>query len=79
MKRPDMKAMDARWIEAVRDLWVEDEPINIDQLEAQWELKPLETSGGVPYGAERGSLLCCLTGFTDGTSLHPAVPTSFLR
>ncbi|KAH6673877.1 hypothetical protein EV126DRAFT_306906, partial [Verticillium dahliae] len=42
-ERPDIKAMDARWIDAVADLWKNAAEIDFAALETQWQLKPLET------------------------------------
>jgi DNA replication regulator DPB11 len=70
-ERPDVKAMDARWVEAVRDLWVKDAEIDFRSLEKAWQLRPLETSGRSPsdgYEAKRGAVLCCVTGFEDRES-----------
>ncbi|WYZ39741.1 hypothetical protein EsH8_IV_000082 [Colletotrichum jinshuiense] len=69
-ERTDIKAMDARWIDAVGDLWMKDADINFAALEQEWQLKPLETCGDVvdasePAEAKRGSLLLCMTGFDD--------------
>ncbi|KAK5655731.1 hypothetical protein OQA88_5268 [Cercophora sp. LCS_1] len=72
--RPDIKPMAAGWIEAVRNLWVNDAEIDFDALEAEWQLKTFETGGGsaVDNGNEhaRGKLLCCMTGFDDPESRH---------
>lgn len=61
--------MAAGWIEAVRDLWIEDAEINFAALENAWKLQTFETSGGTAKGpaeaASRNRLLCCLTGFDD--------------
>ncbi|KEY67988.1 hypothetical protein S7711_09318 [Stachybotrys chartarum IBT 7711] len=67
-ERPDIKAMDAQWVEAVRDLWKNDEEIDFDEIEKQYQLKPLERSGVEPTSLRdgqgtRGSLLICLTKF----------------
>ncbi|KAK1751282.1 S-M checkpoint control protein rad4 [Echria macrotheca] len=68
-ERPDVKPMDAAWIEAVRDLWMQDADIDFDALEAQWQLKTFERSGSepTPDGGEpqRRRLICCMTGFED--------------
>lgn len=72
--RPDVRAMDARWIAAVADLWRRDAPIDFAALEARWALRPLETCGGVGDGVDaaadgssdespRGSVLISITGF----------------
>ncbi|KAK1832239.1 S-M checkpoint control protein rad4 [Podospora conica] len=68
--RPDVKAMAAGWIEAVRNLWIADLDIDFDALEAEWQLKTFEASGGESttastLDAERRPLLCCMTGFED--------------
>ncbi|KPM34320.1 hypothetical protein AK830_g12255 [Neonectria ditissima] len=67
-ERPDIKAMDITWIEAMSELWKNDDDIDYAALESQYQLKPLEkrgvdTSNGQP--ATRESLLICLTGFGD--------------
>ncbi|KAF7549636.1 hypothetical protein G7046_g8278 [Stylonectria norvegica] len=69
-ERVDIKAMDARWIEAVAELWKNDEDIDFATLEAEYQLKPLEKRGVDPASqaaesAPRDSLLICLTGFGD--------------
>ncbi|KAK0752930.1 hypothetical protein B0T18DRAFT_356722 [Schizothecium vesticola] len=68
--RPDVKPMAAGWVEAVRNRWVEDADIDFDALEAEWQLKTFEASGGdsttaSTLDAERRRLLCCMTGFED--------------
>ncbi|KAB5559544.1 BRCT domain-containing protein [Coniochaeta sp. 2T2.1] len=68
-ERPDIQCMAAGWIEAVRDLWVQDAEIDFASLENAWKLKTFETRGGSLQDAESatpGRLLCCLTGFEDG-------------
>ncbi|KAL1892833.1 protein kinase activating protein dpb11 [Ceratocystis pirilliformis] len=69
--RPDIKAMDPAWINAVRDAWRADE-FDFAALEKQYQLLPLETNGvstikGDDASAvvKRGQLLVCLTGFDD--------------
>ncbi|KAJ0163200.1 S-M checkpoint control protein rad4 [Colletotrichum tanaceti] len=69
-ERNDVKTMDARWIDVVGDLWMEDTEIDFAALEREWQLKPLETCGHVvdasnPAEAKRGALLLCMTGFDD--------------
>ncbi|TID02064.1 S-M checkpoint control protein rad4 [Colletotrichum higginsianum] len=69
-ERNDVKTMDARWIDVVGDLWMEDAEIDFAALEREWQLKPLETCGHVvdatnPAEAKRGALLLCMTGFDD--------------
>ncbi|KAF4462370.1 S-M checkpoint control rad4 [Fusarium albosuccineum] len=70
-ERPDIKAMDAAWIEALSELWKNDDEINYPQLETKYQLKPLEKRGVDPSvqsqdgQAARDSLLVCLTGFGD--------------
>ncbi|KKA30287.1 hypothetical protein TD95_003869 [Thielaviopsis punctulata] len=71
--RPDIKAMDALWILAVRDAWRADE-FDFDRLQKMYELKALET-GGVDVDVEaetiaaepgkRPALKICLTGIDD--------------
>ncbi|KAG9252844.1 BRCT domain-containing protein [Emericellopsis atlantica] len=66
-ERTDILAMDATWIDALSDLWKNDEPIDFLALERLHQLKPLETRGSIPptpdAAPERQSLLVCLTGF----------------
>lgn len=54
------------WIDAIRNLWVEDNPINFRALEKQWMLKTFETGGGaLEQAGEVGTttkLLCCISG-----------------
>lgn len=70
-ERVDIKAMDAAWINAVNELWKNDEEFDFVALENSHQLKALETSGVEPSSQEetspaaRGSLLICLTGFGD--------------
>ncbi|KAK2605901.1 protein kinase activating protein dpb11 [Conoideocrella luteorostrata] len=70
-ERPDIKAMDAAWIEAMAEIWKNDEELDFFALERQHELKALEKCGtetapphnGAPTG--RQALLICLTGFGE--------------
>ncbi|KAL7788354.1 BRCT domain-containing protein [Trichoderma ceciliae] len=70
-ERVDIKAMDASWISAVNELWKNDDELDLVALEKKHQLKTLETSGAEPSlqeeasPAARGSLLICLTGFSD--------------
>lgn len=64
-ERPDVKAMDARWVDVVSRLWMDDADIDLAALEKEWQLRPLETNGPEPGGQERGRLICCITGFHD--------------
>ncbi|RFU78186.1 brct domain-containing [Trichoderma arundinaceum] len=70
-ERVDIKAMDAGWINAVNELWKNDDEFDLLALEKSYQLKPLETCGAEPSSQEetspaaRGSLLICLTGFGD--------------
>ncbi|SPQ26196.1 f3edb62b-1c02-4f66-b404-bc8eec9aa42f [Thermothielavioides terrestris] len=68
-ERPDVRAMAAGWVEAVRDLWVQDAEIDFLALEREWQLRPFETGGcePAPDGSklQRRRLLCCMTGFED--------------
>ncbi|CAM1509857.1 Fc.00g001920.m01.CDS01 [Cosmosporella sp. VM-42] len=69
-ERSDIKAMDAGWIEALAELWKNDDEFDFWELEKEYQLKPLEKRGVVPslHGeqpAPRDSLLICLTGFGD--------------
>ncbi|KAI8668140.1 hypothetical protein NCS55_00838400 [Fusarium keratoplasticum] len=70
-ERPDIKAMDAAWIEALSELWKNDDEIDYRKLEAEYQLKPLEKRGVDPSvqpqegEAGRDSLMICLTGFGE--------------
>ncbi|KAK3334436.1 hypothetical protein B0H65DRAFT_534956 [Neurospora tetraspora] len=69
-ERPDVKAMAAGWIEALRKLWVQDADIDFIALETEWELKPFETGGAEPNLVDgtiepRRKLLICSTGFME--------------
>ena len=68
-ERPDISIMAAGWVEAVRDLWVQDADIDFASIEETWRLRALETSGDNSSTPEPGGgrlrLLCCLTGFDD--------------
>ncbi|KAL5585150.1 hypothetical protein FOVSG1_014539 [Fusarium oxysporum f. sp. vasinfectum] len=70
-ERPDIKAMDAAWIEELSEIWKNDEEIDYRQLENKHQLKPLERRGIDPTvqpqkgEPARDSLLICLTGFGD--------------
>ena len=70
-ERPDIKAMDAAWIETLSEIWKNDDEIDYRELENKYQLKPLEKRGIDPTvqpvqgEAARDSLLICLTGFGD--------------
>ncbi|KAK4119624.1 hypothetical protein N657DRAFT_250610 [Parathielavia appendiculata] len=67
-ERPDVRVMAAGWVEAVRNLWVEDADIDFLALEKEWQLRPFESGGEQTLdGSEpqRRRLLCCMTGFED--------------
>ncbi|KAL1841552.1 hypothetical protein VTJ49DRAFT_6925 [Mycothermus thermophilus] len=68
-ERPDIRVMAAGWVEAVRNLWVQDAEIDFLALEKEWQLRTFETCGGdpTPDGGEtdRGRLLCSITGIED--------------
>ncbi|OTA94720.1 hypothetical protein M434DRAFT_394508 [Hypoxylon sp. CO27-5] len=69
-ERPDIKPMAAGWVDAVRELWLEDKEFDFATLENTWRLKTFETGGGIPKSPveeqrERTRLTCCLTGFED--------------
>lgn len=63
--------MDAAWIEALSEIWKNDEEIDYRELETKHQLKPLEKRGIDPTDQpiegepKRDSLLICLTGFGD--------------
>lgn len=42
-ERPDVKPMTTNWVEAVRDQWVKDEPINLEALEQEHTLPTLDS------------------------------------
>ncbi|KAJ4392302.1 protein kinase activating protein dpb11 [Gnomoniopsis smithogilvyi] len=64
--RPDIRPMAVGWIDAIRNLWVEDNPIDFRALEKKWMLKTFETGGGSLGQAgevgETTKLLCCISG-----------------
>lgn len=64
-ERPDIKAMDVDWIDAVSALWKRDEEIPFKKLESQYQLKALQKCGpgSTAGGAEASALTICLTGF----------------
>ncbi len=69
-ERPDIKAMDAAWIDEIAELWKFDQDINLRQLEEKYTLRPLDKCGREPPAEdnptpEQDSLLVCLTGFGD--------------
>ncbi|KAG6004303.1 hypothetical protein E4U43_000763 [Claviceps pusilla] len=70
-ERPDIKAMDAAWIEEMAHLWKNDDDIDFVALEKKHQLKALEKCGSEspsPLGGQsagRQSLLICLTGFGE--------------
>ncbi|KAH8178764.1 hypothetical protein LIA77_00283 [Sarocladium implicatum] len=70
-ERPDIKAMDARWIVAISDLWRNgDDDFNFDALETKHQLRPFDRCGSMPTaisgdGSDRQGLLISLTGFGD--------------
>ncbi|KAK4153520.1 hypothetical protein C8A00DRAFT_43582 [Chaetomidium leptoderma] len=67
--RPDVRVMTAAWVEAVRNLWVQDVEIDFLALEKEWQLGTFEAGAAEPAvdgtEPERQKLLCCLTGFDD--------------
>ncbi|KAI2602547.1 hypothetical protein GGR54DRAFT_494802 [Hypoxylon sp. NC1633] len=70
-ERPDIQPMAAGWVEAVRDMWLNDKEFDFAALEDAWKLRTFETGGGVPKSPieelrKRTKLVCCLTGFEDG-------------
>jgi DNA replication regulator DPB11 len=44
-ERPDIVCVAPGWVEAVRDLWVEDSEIDFEAIEAAWRLRALESGG----------------------------------
>ncbi|KAG6002796.1 hypothetical protein E4U21_002753 [Claviceps maximensis] len=70
-ERPDIKAMDAAWIEEMAHLWKNDDEIDFATLEKKHQLKALEKCGTESSSPHRGqsidrqSLLICLTGFGE--------------
>lgn len=67
-ERPDIKAMDAGWIDAIVTLWKSDDDINLQELEDKYKLRALDKCGREVEGQatpEQDSLLVCLTGFGD--------------
>ena len=55
-ERPDVKVLMPSWVEAVRQLWIEDQPIDLDAIERE---HTLPTFAG---------LQICMTGFEDRIS-----------
>lgn len=55
-ERPDVKVLLPSWVTAVRQLWIEDKPIDLDHLERAHTL-PTFTGSHI-----------CMTGFEDRTS-----------
>jgi DNA replication regulator DPB11 len=52
-ERPDVKVLTPHWVEAVRQLWMEDKAIDMEALEMENRLPTFD------------SLRICLTGFDD--------------
>jgi DNA replication regulator DPB11 len=52
-ERPDVKVLMPQWIEAVRQLWIEDHAIDVGGTEREYSLPTFAT------------LRICLTGFED--------------
>ena len=52
-ERPDVKVLTLQWIEAVRQLWIEDQAIDVSATEREYTLPTFAT------------LRICLTGFED--------------
>jgi DNA replication regulator DPB11 len=52
-ERPDVKVLTSGWIEAVRQLWIEDKAIDIEAIEKDYTLPTFST------------LQICMTGFED--------------
>lgn len=77
--RPDIKAMAVGWVDALRDLWVRDDPINFHALEKHWTLQTFETGGGAfdqaGQGDPPGKLLCCVSGIEEGMFCFFSAPT----
>jgi DNA replication regulator DPB11 len=55
-ERPDVKVLMPSWVTAVRQLWIEDRPIDLDYLERAHTLPTFAGSH------------ICMTGFEDRTS-----------
>ncbi len=68
-ERPDIKPMDAGWIQAMLETWKNAEDVDFAKLEAEYRLKPLDKCGAAPalpgQEPEHDSLLVCLTGFGE--------------
>jgi DNA replication regulator DPB11 len=52
-ERPDVKVLTPQWVEAVRQLWIEDQAIDVGATEREYTLPTFAT------------LRICLTGFED--------------
>lgn len=69
-ERPDIRAMDAAWVDTVSHRWKNVEPIDFAALEKEHELKAFEARGSIPQTPQkdpptRQPLLICLTGFSN--------------
>ena len=58
------------WVEAVKELWVNDRELDFVALESAWKLRTFETGGGelgntAERHNDRTKLTCCLTGFEE--------------
>lgn len=60
-ERPDVKILSQEWIEAVRQLWINDQSIDLAELEKKHTRPALAT------------LKICMTGFEDRMCIHREV------
>lgn len=55
-ERPDVKPMTAEWVEAIRELWMSDQAIDMDELERVYTLPTLHTLKLSMTGCDDGML-----------------------
>lgn len=59
------------WVDAIRNLWVQDDPINFPALEREWTLRTFEIGGALDESGKTvptEKLVCCVSGIEDGRS-----------
>ena len=64
--RPDVVVLALEWVEAIRALWMQGEPIDTQQLAEKYRRPAL------------ADLRICLTGFEDGELVWLVLPCSYL-
>jgi DNA replication regulator DPB11 len=58
-ERPDVQPMTTQWIEAVRELWINDKEINVPALEKEHTLPTLATLKFSMTGCDDRKTDCC--------------------